>query len=58
MFVPYITAYIPRKEQERFNRGVISKLGFIKAQVNTVYFYCSALIAAVEATDVFVIGCT
>lgn len=33
VFVPYITAYIPKKEQERFNRGVISKLGFIKAQV-------------------------
>lgn len=33
IFVPYITAYISKKEQERFNRGVISNLGFIKAQV-------------------------
>ena len=33
--MPYITAFISKKEQERFNRGVISKLGFIRAQVKT-----------------------
>jgi len=36
VFVPYITAFIPKKEQERFNRGVIANLGFIRAQVHLV----------------------
>jgi hypothetical protein len=36
IFVPYISAFIPKKEQERFNRKVISALGMLQAQVHLV----------------------
>lgn len=36
MFVPYISAYIGRKEQEKFNRRVISRLGLLDSQVHLV----------------------
>lgn len=36
VFVPYIKAFIPKKEQERFNRKVIATLGMLQAQVHLV----------------------
>ena len=36
VFVPYIGAFISRKEQERFNRKVIGALGMLQAQVHLV----------------------
>jgi len=36
VFVPYISAFISRKEQERFNRKVIGALGMLQAQVHLV----------------------
>lgn len=36
IFVPYISAFIPKKEQERFNRKVITTLGMLQAQVHLV----------------------
>ena len=51
IFVPYITAFISKKEQERFNRGVISNLGFIRAQVN---FFSSFHLLA----PLFISGCS
>ena len=36
IFVPYISAFIPKKEQENFNRKVISTLGMLASQVHLV----------------------
>ena len=36
IFVPFIAAYVPVKEQEVFNRRVIKKLGLLEAQVHLV----------------------
>lgn len=36
IFVPYISAFVSRKEQESFNRQVISRLGLVDSQVHLV----------------------
>ena len=36
IFVPYISAFIPKKEQENFNRKVITTLGMLASQVHLV----------------------
>jgi len=35
-FIPYISAYVSRKEQERFNHKVIKKLGLLDSQIHLV----------------------
>ena len=36
VFVPFIAAYVPVKEQEVFNRRVIQKLGLLESQIHLV----------------------
>lgn len=36
MFVPYIAAYVSVKDQDKFNRMVISKLGILESQIHLV----------------------
>lgn len=33
LFVPYVSAFVSKVEQERFNRGVIARLGLLDSQV-------------------------
>ena len=39
IFVPFIAAYVSKKEQERFNSMVLSKLGIIEANIHLVSMY-------------------
>jgi len=39
VFVPYISAFVSRKEQEVFNRQVISRLGIVDSQVHLVSMF-------------------
>ena len=36
VFVPYISSFISKSEQERFNRRVISRLGLLDSQIHIV----------------------
>lgn len=35
-FIPYITAYVDKKEQEKFNNRVIARLGLLESQIHLV----------------------
>ena len=50
VFVPFIAAYVSKREQERFNNLVLSKLGIIEANVHLVSMFDAVRTSPAEMT--------